>query len=130
MGTRKTSALVHARGVLRWDYGKKLWQGRGRANKESHGRGKHAGKPHGERGLDYKGRVERPEKHSGEPGPFVGSRQHRSLAFRQRLIKGVGDHVEELGRKPFDEKREVVEVRVLLRVQMPRRHLLVEDRRR
>ena len=48
------------------------------------------------------------------------SGQHRSLALRQRLIKGVGDHVEKLCLEPLGEKREVIEVRVLLRVQMPR----------
>ena len=40
--------------------------------------------------------------------------QRWSLAFDQRLIKGVGHHVEKLGLKPCGEKREVVEVRVLL----------------
>ena len=56
----------------------------------------------------------------------LGGGQHSSVGFRQRCIKGVGDHVKELGLEPCGEKRDVVEVRVLLRVQMPRRHLLVE----
>ena len=52
--------------------------------------------------------------------------QHSSVGFRQQRIKGVGDHVKELDLEPCGEKRDVVEVRVLLRVQMPRRHLLVK----
>jgi hypothetical protein len=86
----------------------------GPRQKRFQGTGKRAGKPHGECDWECKGGIERPEKHSGEPGPFVGSGQHQSLGFRQRLIEGVGDHVEELGLEPLGEKREVVEVRVLL----------------
>ncbi len=56
--------------------------------------------------------------------------QHSSVVFLQRFIEGVRDRVEILGLEPRLEKGEVVEVGVLLRVQMPRRHLLVEDRRR
>jgi len=55
--------------------------------------------------------------------------QHQSVAFRQRLIKSVREHVEILGLEPCLEEGEVVEVWALLQVQMPRRHLLIEDRR-
>jgi hypothetical protein len=48
------------------------------------------------------------------------SGQHRSLAFHQRLIKGIRDHVEILRFEPRLKEIEVVEVRVLLRVEMPR----------
>lgn len=53
--------------------------------------------------------------------------QHRSLAFDQRLIKGVGDHVEILRFEPRLEEVEIVEVGKLFAVQMPRGHLLVKD---
>ena len=129
MGTRKTSALVHARECVTSNYGWRLWQGRDRV-KKSPTEGANVQGSRMESAAGNARGIERSEKNSGETGPFAGSRQHLSLAFRQRFIKGVGDHVEELGREPFGEKREVVEVRVLLWVQMPRRHLLVEDRRR
>jgi hypothetical protein len=57
------------------------------------------------------------------------SGQHRSLAFDQRLIKSVADHVEILRFEPRFTEIEIVEVGVLLRVEMPRRNLLIEDRR-
>jgi hypothetical protein len=69
MGTGKNQCPCPRAGMRRWDYGKRLWQGRGRANKESHGRGKHAGKPHGERGWECDGRtgIERPLTPSQQP---------------------------------------------------------------
>jgi hypothetical protein len=69
MGTGKNQCPCPRAGMRRWDYGERLWQGRGRANIESHGRGKHAGKPHGERGWECDGRtgIERPLTPSQQP---------------------------------------------------------------
>ena len=39
MGTGKNQCPCPRAGMRRWDYGERLWQGRGRANIESHGRG-------------------------------------------------------------------------------------------